>query len=53
MTLGSTGCHPVDRGSLPRTFSVIPTEVEESLTVLLSGANHTQKCLEMAGLRST
>jgi hypothetical protein len=53
MTLGNTGCQPADRGGLPRTFSVIPTEVEESLTVLLSGASHTQKCLEMARLRST
>jgi hypothetical protein len=53
MTLGSKGCQPVDRGSLPRTFYVIPTEVEEYLTVLLSGANHTQKCLEMARVRST
>jgi hypothetical protein len=63
MTLGSTGCQfaagrirrgePSDRGRLPRTFSVIPTEVEESLTVLLSGANHTQKCPEMSRLRST
>ena len=51
MTLGSTDCPPVVRAGLPRTFSVIPAGVEESL--LLSSANDAQKCLELSRLRST